>query len=153
MNLYKFFYYSACSILPIQLLKKIAPATTLFPYQHLISDKELLHVKHLYPYKNIRQFKMDLEYLLKHFKPVTVNEIAEAFFAGKKLPGNSFLLSFDDGFREVHEVIAPILYAKGVPAVFFIIPAFLDNQKLFYRCKISLVIEKLLQPKIEQTIL
>ena len=151
--MYKNLYYTACSFLPVTLLKRVVSATTLLPYHHLVSDKEVLHVKHLYTYKNTSQFKKDLDVLLKYFRPAVVSEIVESVVEGKSLPKNSFLLSFDDGFREIYDVIAPILYAKGVPAVFFINPAFLDNKQLFYRCKISLVIDKLIQKKDDKHVL
>lgn len=147
MKLSKKIYYNACSVIPTGVLKRIIPATTLLPYHHLVSDADVLHVKHLYPYKNTSQFTEDLDRLLKYFKPVSVDEIVETVVSGKKMPKNSFLLSFDDGFKEVYEVIAPILSSKGVPALFFVNPAFLDNRQLFYRCKISLVIEKLIQKR------
>ncbi|HMH20627.1 MAG TPA: polysaccharide deacetylase family protein [Puia sp.] len=147
MKRFKKIYYSASSVFPTGVLKRMAPAASLLPYHHLVSDEEVLHVKHLYPYKNVRQFEKDLDHLLKHFTPVAVDDLAGAVLSGKSTPRGSFLLTFDDGFREVHEVIAPILSAKGIPAVFFINPAFLDNRVLFYRCKISLVIEALLAKK------
>jgi peptidoglycan/xylan/chitin deacetylase (PgdA/CDA1 family) len=140
----KAIYYSVSSLLPTGILKRVAPAGSLLPYHHLVSDEEVLHVKHLYPYKSVRQFEADLDHLLKHFRPVAVEELARTVLSGKKTPSGSFLLTFDDGFREVYDVIAPILLAKGVPAVFFVNPAFLDNRLLFYRCKISLLIEAVL---------
>jgi peptidoglycan/xylan/chitin deacetylase (PgdA/CDA1 family) len=147
MKRFKKIYYSASSVFPTGVLKKLAPAGSLLPYHHLVSDEEVLHVKHLYTYKNVRQFEKDLDHLLKHFTPVPVEDLVEAVLSGKRTPRGSFLLTFDDGFREVHEVIAPILSAKGIPAVFFVNPAFLDNRILFYRCKISLVIDALLHKK------
>ncbi len=153
MSLSKKLYYNLSSRLPTLLLKKTALAGTLFPYHHLVSDKEVLHIKHLYSYKNISQFKADLDHLLKHLSPVSVNEINESVTAGRSMPKNSFLLTFDDGFREVYDIISPILLEKGIPAIFFINPAFIDNHELFYRCKISLVIERILQQKNDQTIL
>lgn len=147
MKLYKKAYYNLVSLIPEKWIRAIAPVSTLFPYHHTVSDEELLHIKHLYPYKNVAQFRQDLDSLLKLYKPVSAGDINEALIAGKKLPPNSFLLSFDDGFREVYDIIAPILIEKGVPAIFFINPAFLDNQELFYRCKVSLIIEELLRRK------
>jgi peptidoglycan/xylan/chitin deacetylase (PgdA/CDA1 family) len=144
MNIFKKAYYTTCSILPMALVKKLGPSTTLFPYQHTVSNEQLLHIKHLYDYKNEKQFTADLECLLKHYKPVSVDDITRSLEKGS-LPKNSFLLSFDDGFREVHDVIAPILERKGIPACFFINPAFIDNKELFYRCKISLLINELLK--------
>lgn len=153
MNLPKKLYYSLSSCLPTMLLKKAALPGTLFPYHHLVSDKEVLHIKHLYSYKNIFQFRTDLDHLLKHLKPVSVSEVNESVAAGRSIPKNSFLLTFDDGFREIYEIVAPILLEKGIPAIFFINPAFIDNRELFYRCKISLVIESILQHSNDQAIL
>jgi peptidoglycan/xylan/chitin deacetylase (PgdA/CDA1 family) len=140
-------YYNASRYLPTGMLERMAGAGTLFPYHHLVSDEEVPHVRHLYSYKNIRQFQADLDHLLKHLRPVPVSDVVNAVLSGEPLPPRSFLLSFDDGFREVYDIIAPMLSAKGVPAVFFVNPAFLDNRQLFYRCKISLVIEALSHKK------
>ncbi len=136
----KSIFYTASSLLPVSLCKKLAPPVTLLPYHHTVSNQALPHIQYLYGYKNERQFSNDLDFLLRHFKPVTVTDIVACMERNNALPANAFLLSFDDGFREVHDVIAPILSAKGVPAVFFINPAFIDNKELFYRCKISLLI-------------
>jgi peptidoglycan/xylan/chitin deacetylase (PgdA/CDA1 family) len=59
-----------------------------------------------------------------------------------KRPVRSFVLSFDDGMREVYDVIAPILREKGVPAVFFLNALTIDNVQLMWRHKISLLIER-----------
>lgn len=127
------------------MVQKISPSSTLLPYHHLVSDKDVLHIKHLYSYKNVKQFTDDLDFLLKHTRPVSVDELVDAVKLQSQLPKNSFLLSFDDGFSEIYNVIAPILLRKGIPAVFFINPAFIDNKELFYRCKISLLIEHILK--------
>lgn len=152
MKFGKKLYYNFCSVLPTKMLKKMAPDSTLLPYHHLVSDEDVRHVKHLYTYKNTQQFRKDLDHLLKHFRPVDVQDIVKAV-AGNKLPSDSFLLTFDDGFREVHDVIAPILTKKGVPAIFFVNPAFLDNSQLFYRCKISLVVDEMLMQKNDEVLI
>jgi peptidoglycan/xylan/chitin deacetylase (PgdA/CDA1 family) len=56
-----------------------------------------------------------------------------------------FLLTFDDGLREIDDVIAPFLLRKGIPATFFISSAFLDNGELCYQHKASLLVEKIRQ--------
>ena len=115
----------------------------LLPYHHVVSDDALPHIQNLYSYKNRKAFIKDLDWLLKNYSPVHPGEFAQHLLAGKPLPSDSFLLSFDDGYRQVFDVVAPILYQKGVPAIFFINPAFIDNRELFYRCKLSLVLEKI----------
>jgi peptidoglycan/xylan/chitin deacetylase (PgdA/CDA1 family) len=109
----------------------------------VVSDESLPHIRHLYGYKNTRTFREELDWLLKHFRPLHPSEFSTAVINRQPLPPKTFLLSFDDGFREVHDVIAPVLREKGVPALFFINPAFIGNQDLFYRCKLSLVLDAL----------
>lgn len=144
MNPYKNLYYRIASMLPTKLLQNVASDGPLFPYHHLVSDADVLHVKHLYTYKNTRQFESDIDHLLKHLRPISAEQLQTSILEKKGLPKQSFLLTFDDGFREVYDIIAPMLLRKGVPAIFFINPAFIDNNELFYRCKISLVIEAVL---------
>jgi peptidoglycan/xylan/chitin deacetylase (PgdA/CDA1 family) len=60
---------------------------------------------------------------------------------------NSFLLTFDDGLREFHDVIAPILLRKGIPAICFLNSGFVDNKELFFRYKASILIENLIVNK------
>lgn len=140
MSISKKIFYKIVAALPISLLKRASGISTLLPYHHTVSDQPLEHIRHLYSYKNGKQFEQDLDFLLRHFEPVRVDDLVKGASNGNKQNKGSFLLTFDDGFREVAEVIAPLLKKKGVPAVFFINPAFIDNKELFYRCKISILI-------------
>ncbi|MEO8568835.1 MAG: polysaccharide deacetylase family protein [Ginsengibacter sp.] len=153
MSLFKSIYYNCSSAFPLAFLKRLYPSTCLLPYHHIVSDEDVWHIKHLYNYKNVSQFKNDLEILLKNFKPISASDLIQYIQTNNQLPKNTFLLSFDDGFREVNDVIAPLLEAKGVPAIFFINPAFIDNKKLFYRGKTSLLIHELLKNKKKPTMI
>ncbi len=143
MSQLKQLYYTLSSVLPVTQLLKAAGNPVLFPYHHLVSNHNALHIRHLYSYKNEQQFADDLDYMLRYLRPVSANELSAAVKSKQPLPSNAFLMSFDDGLREVYDVIAPVLLKKGIPAVFFINPAFVDNKELFYRCKLSLIIEEL----------
>jgi peptidoglycan/xylan/chitin deacetylase (PgdA/CDA1 family) len=135
-------FYGLAGGIPIGALNRMSDIRTLLPYHHTVSDRELLHIKHLYPFKSVKQFTTDLDFLLKHYHPVSLAEMMEA--EQNPVPKRkNFLLTFDDGLRETVEIIAPILQSKGVPAVFFINPGFIDNNRLFYRFKVSLLIENL----------
>lgn len=131
----------------MEFLQKRSPVTSLLPYHHTVSNECLPHISHLYSYKNVRQFKDDLDTLLRYNKPISADELTLHLSENKVFPKKTFLLSFDDGFRECFDVIAPILEEKGIPAVFFINPAFIDNKSLFFRCKTSLLINELVNSK------
>ncbi len=142
MSLLKKVYYRACSVLPMNVITKSDDLQLLLPYHHTVSSEFLPHIGHLYDYKNEQQFIQDLDFLLKYYDPISEEELFKKLANGIPIK-KSFLLTFDDGFREVYENIAPILEKKGIPAVFFINPAFIGNNILFYRCKISLLIHEL----------
>lgn len=130
------------SLFPLKFLNKILKINLILPYYHLISDEEVIHVKHLYKFRNTKQFKDDLDFFLKNYSPICINDLLENI---KKnlLPQNSFLLSFDDGFREIYDIVTPILLEKGVSAIFFINPDYIDNKNMFFRCKTSIIIENI----------
>lgn len=114
----------------------------LLPTYHTVSDRPLKHIQHHYPIKNVKQFTTDLEYLLNHFEPVSIEDILKHLTGEKRITKPSFHLSFDDGMRDCIETIAPILLKKGVTASFYINSDFVDNQHLFYRHKVSLLLDK-----------
>lgn len=143
MSILKKAYYLASSVWPLGLLKKRGAAAPLLPYHHTVSNDFLPHIKHLYNYKNETQFSTDLDFLLTHFRPISLPDLIRAVQQNGKPPRETFLLTFDDGFREIYDIIAPVLEKKGIPACFFINPAFIDNRVLFYRCKVSLLIHEL----------
>ncbi|WP_343674589.1 polysaccharide deacetylase family protein [Chitinophaga sp.] len=143
MSLVKNAFYSAAQLFPLAVLKQRRPDSLLLPYHHLVSDTPVPHIKHLYPWKGTRAFEKDLDYLLRRFTPITLQDIIQSLRTGQALPAGSFLLTFDDGLREIKEIIAPMLLRKGAPAAFFLNSAFLDNKNLFYKFKLSLIIENL----------
>jgi peptidoglycan/xylan/chitin deacetylase (PgdA/CDA1 family) len=116
----------------------------LLPVYHTVSDTKLPHIAHLYRVKNVREFEADLDFLLKKYQPIDYFEFRKSIDkAGRnsdKTQKKTFLLSFDDGLREFHDVIAPILLRKGVPAINFLNSDFIDNRALFFRYKVSVVI-------------
>jgi peptidoglycan/xylan/chitin deacetylase (PgdA/CDA1 family) len=143
MSLVKNVFYSAAQLLPLAVLKQRRPGSLLLPYHHLVSDAPVPHIKHLYPWKGSRDFEKDLDYLLRRFKPVTLQDVIQSLKTGQSLPTGSFLLTFDDGLRQIKDIVAPMLLRKGAPAAFFLNSAFLDNKNLFYKFKLSLIIESL----------
>ena len=108
------------------------------PFYHVVSDEKLPHILN-YPYRNVAQFEKELDFFLEYFTPVSLEEINKTKGFGKKV----FHLSFDDGLRECHDVVAPILLKKGIPATFFVNTAFVDNRELFHKYKASLILNRL----------
>lgn len=118
------------------------PAGLLLPFAHIVANSAPAHIKHLYAVPSITKFKNDLEFLCREFRPLQLGELEQLTQSRQnKAAHRTFILSFDDGMREVYEVIAPILQKRGLPAIFFLNSATIDNQRLMWRHKVSLLIE------------
>ncbi len=131
----------------LDLLIRLSGQHHIFPFYHVVSDWHLPHIRHLYRYKRANEFENDLEELLKWFEPLSFDDYLKQKREGGGSQGRgkrSMVLSFDDGLIECHQIIAPILRKKGVPAAFFLNNHFIDNKGLFYRYKASLIIDTIL---------
>lgn len=64
-------------------------------------------------------FVEQVEYLKRHYTPVTGQQVVEAAKGRGELPKNAVLLTFDDGYLDHFTTAFPILKNAGVPAVFF----------------------------------
>ena len=133
--------------IPLSFLETLTGRKVIIVYYHIVTDDDVPHVKHLHPIKNTKQFKEDLDFLLKTFSPMGLRELLGDIKSGRSLAKRVFLLTFDDGYREISDVIAPILLEKGITATFFVNSAFVDNKELGYMNKASLIVEKLLKSR------
>lgn len=97
-----------------------------------------------YRIKTPAEFELDLDQWLRWGKPVSMSDLI-AWSRGKRDCPRGFFLSFDDGYRELHEVVAPILRRKGVPAAFFITTSLLDNRSIFFEDYVGLIAEAMRQ--------
>ncbi|WP_297095166.1 polysaccharide deacetylase family protein [uncultured Draconibacterium sp.] len=130
---------------PLFSTRKLLAAKTppILPFYHTVSNTHLPHILN-YPVIDEKQFKQELEFYLKYFNPVSLEELTKS-----PKPG-SFHLSFDDGLKECAEIVAPILLQKGIPATFFVNSGFVDNKELFHRYKASLIATEMrMQPDAE----
>ena len=127
----------------MQWVRELSGLSLVVPYYHIVSDAEVPHVSHLYRFRTVAEFTADIEFLLRHFKPVTLTDIVDALNGTQALSRPCFHLTFDDGFAEMHNVVAPILERMGVPATFFLTTAFLDGGGLAHHNLISLLLHRL----------
>lgn len=119
------------------------PLNYCLPVYHCVSDENLPHLNQIIKYKNVKQFESDLDYLSKYFQFVNWDEFKD-FIKGNFKPKKKIaLLTFDDGLSEFYDIIAPILERKGIYAINFINPAFINNKDLMFRSKASLIVNKL----------
>ena len=131
--------------LPFRWARALCSLKLLLPFYHLASDEAPPHVRHLYPVRSTSDFRADLDFLGRYFRPVSLGEVVRHVREGRPFRHWSVHLTVDDGLRECHDPMAPILLEKGFPATFFLNSAFLDNRALMFRYEASLLADALLQ--------
>jgi peptidoglycan/xylan/chitin deacetylase (PgdA/CDA1 family) len=129
------------SVIPFQIWPVLSRVSLVVPYYHMVSNDHIAHVRHLYRFRNVAEFESDLDFLLRRFVSMELEDIVAMLNGKGQLSQRCFHLTFDDGFREMYEVVAPILSRKGIPATFFLNTAFLDQQGMAHHNKISLLID------------
>ena len=129
-----------CSWVPLSFWHRLLGIELVVPYYHMVSDRDVEHVSGIGSFRGVQEFKADMECFLRFYAPVSLDDVMRYLDGVGRLPKRCFLLTFDDGFRQNHDIVAPILLALGIPAVFFVITSVVDNPDLCYAQKKSLLI-------------
>jgi peptidoglycan/xylan/chitin deacetylase (PgdA/CDA1 family) len=135
------------TLLPLTLAINLSGQRLVLPLYHTICDRIPDHIRHLYPPRHVKTFTEDMQFMLKHFEPIDLFRLKEIILTGEKPRRNLFFVSFDDGLSGFYHHAAPVLSTMGIPATCFLNSAFIDNKALFYRYKVSLLIEEIQKHK------
>lgn len=96
------------------------------------------------------EFKYQVEYFKKHYNFIKMEELIDHFENNSKIPENSLLLTFDDGYLDHYKFVFPILIKNKIQGSFFppvnAIRDFkvLDVNKIHFILATCLSLEKLL---------
>lgn len=113
------------------------------PLYHIVAEQPVAHGSYTRAFQTPASFAAQLDAWLQLFRPIGVEELLRAARGEATLPARSMLLTFDDGLREIGELVAPLLRRKGVPAVIFVSTSVLENQDLLFQHKASLIADHL----------
>jgi peptidoglycan/xylan/chitin deacetylase (PgdA/CDA1 family) len=133
-------------------LRKMAGVNPLVVNYHVVSDQYLPHINNIYRFRNTESFTIDLDFLSSHYKFINLPQLLTHLQKGTKLPDNALLFTIDDGLKEVHSVMAPILKKKKIEPVLFLTKNYIDNKELGYDHRKSLIINKLHELNDSKTI-
>ena len=87
----------------------------MYHYVRPIQESAFPEIKGL----ELSAFQSQIERLARNYEFVTAEQLMAAVRGDKKLPENSCLLTFDDGYTDHFEFVFPYLLGKGIQGVFF----------------------------------
>jgi peptidoglycan/xylan/chitin deacetylase (PgdA/CDA1 family) len=96
---------------------------------HDVSDTESSFTRGLGGTITRKNFEAALKFITRNYTPVSLQDVL-ADEDGRALPPRPVLVTFDDAYASVSEFAAPLCLKFGVPAVFFVNGACLDNRQL-----------------------
>jgi peptidoglycan/xylan/chitin deacetylase (PgdA/CDA1 family) len=86
-------------------------------------------------------FERHIRVLTRSFEVIGCARLRAYLYDKEPLPPNPAMITFDDGYRECHDVALPILKRYGVRATFFVATSFLTNRRMFWWDKISYLVK------------
>ena len=125
------------SYLPLHSQFRLAGLKLLSVYYHTSWDESPSYFRGNYQVKSPAEFERDLDLLIGNFEPVSLDEVLSGRFSAANSDRIPLFLSFDDGYRELSEIVAPLLRSKGIPATFFLTTDLIDNQDWFFEDEIG----------------
>jgi peptidoglycan/xylan/chitin deacetylase (PgdA/CDA1 family) len=76
-------------------------------------------------------FEQQVRFLQRHFTLIDTRDL-DTWRAGGPLPQNCAMITFDDGYRDNHDVVLPILRRLGAKAVFFVATSYINDRRVFW---------------------
>jgi peptidoglycan/xylan/chitin deacetylase (PgdA/CDA1 family) len=94
------------------------------------------------------QLARQLRFVKRWFDPIGIDQLC-AFARGRgRLPRNPLMVTFDDGYRDNHDVALPILVKHGVRAVFFLATDYIQRRRLYWWDRLGLLVERSRRPRL-----
>ncbi|MEY3228562.1 MAG: hypothetical protein RLZZ536_3181, partial [Planctomycetota bacterium] len=118
-------------LIPAGTYLRLMPETLICPVYHIARETTPVWWNNRYRIKTLRELEQDLDWLLKLAVPVSLQDLLD-WQAGRRDRPRGWFLSFDDGYRELADDIAPLLKRKGIPATFFLRSSLIDNRSVFF---------------------
>jgi peptidoglycan/xylan/chitin deacetylase (PgdA/CDA1 family) len=80
----------------------------------------------------VSEFDRQMAWLAGHASVLPLRELAERLARRAVLPSRAVAVTFDDSFKNVHDVALPVLRRYGVPATFFVTSGFVGSNRRFW---------------------
>lgn len=72
-------------------------------------------------------FRAQMDFIKRNLKPMRFDEVLSCIDAGRRLPKDAILVTFDDGYDDNYRVAFPILRELGMSAMFFVSTGYIGS--------------------------
>ncbi len=115
------------------LANRLRPAgVTVLMYHRIVADEDPAGIT--FEGMPAARFKEQMEWLARRCRPIGFREDDDGIDAALRSRGGKppILVTFDDGYRDYHDVAYPILRQLGIPSIVFLATRFIDEGGLIW---------------------
>ena len=133
------FYHIGANKMTAALRRLVINDVRIIAY-HRICDTDAYNDKELVS-ANCEQFELQVKHIKENYNAITFAQLIDSIDSGKKLPRNSIIITFDDGFADNYHNAFKILKRHQVPATIFISTGYIDQADTFWFNWLSRVVK------------
>lgn len=104
---------------------------------HRVTDNSEGYLEGLAP----RDLTDQIRYLTRHYEPLSLDRLVECFERIEKVPAGSFVVTFDDGFKDNLTTALPILEREHVPFTVFVSTGCVDSGELPWSQRLGFMLQ------------
>jgi peptidoglycan/xylan/chitin deacetylase (PgdA/CDA1 family) len=101
--------------------------------------------KHL----NIKIFKSQMEYVKKHYRVISAEEMLAFYERKDPLPDYSLVITVDDGYESNYTLAFPLLKEKNLPAAIFVTTDFVNEREWLWVDRLEYALNRTTSPRLE----
>jgi len=90
-------------------------------------------------YVSRKVFEKQIAFLSEKYRIISLKDLVGLISRKQKMPSNSLVITFDDGWRDNYLYAFPVLKKHKVPAVIFLTTDFIDSENMFWFYRASLL--------------
>lgn len=121
----------------IQSLKKQRDTISIFTY-HAVIDKPLPFFD--WCFLDAELFRKQIAYLSKHFDIIPLSQASQMLESGK-IDGPKAVITFDDGYKNNHDVALPILKEFSAPATIYLVSDLLGSDRSVWFTRLIMALD------------
>lgn len=92
---------------------------------------------------SVASFREQLQYIAKHYRAVTVSQLAQEYYDQGAVPANTIALTIDDGYLDFYQYAFPLLKEFNIPATFYVTTGFVDGSQWLWTDQLHWMFETL----------
>ena len=91
-------------------------------------NRRYLRILMYHRFKSSAGLAAQCEHLRRHYRPISLDLVAETLSSGREFPDNAIAVTVDDGYQDFAELAYPVFSQYEIPATVFLVSEFIEQR-------------------------